>query len=83
MFWGADDAELTVKSIRIADQNSFPLEELENFSGLDRAQLEALHAALSKEIALIQAPPGTGFVWPLHIFPQISQACCPMFALAC
>ncbi|CAM9919168.1 unnamed protein product, partial [Sphacelaria rigidula] len=38
----------------------FPIAELLKHTTLDKAQLEALLAALSREVALIQGPPGTG-----------------------
>ena len=40
--------------------DTFPLNEINRWTTLDRRQAEALKAALTQEIALIQGPPGTG-----------------------
>ncbi|CAM9107878.1 unnamed protein product, partial [Hapterophycus canaliculatus] len=47
-------------SVSMLDQEGFPMVDLLEHTTLDEAQLEALHAALSREVALIQGPPGTG-----------------------
>jgi len=41
------------------DVSRFPF-DLEEHTTLDRAQVAALHSALTKELVLIQGPPGTG-----------------------
>ncbi|CAN0344521.1 unnamed protein product, partial [Scytosiphon promiscuus] len=49
-----------LRSVSMLEQERFPMAELLEHTTLDEAQLEALHAALSREVALIQGPPGTG-----------------------
>ena len=43
-----------------AHPDHFPLEEVLRRTTLDKCQAEALKAALTQEVALIQGPPGTG-----------------------
>lgn len=47
-------------NIDATSPDDFPLEELVESSTLDLSQAKALKKALTKEIALIQGPPGTG-----------------------
>ncbi|CAM9213606.1 unnamed protein product [Ectocarpus sp. 6 AP-2014] len=49
-----------LRSVSMRDRERFPMTELLEHTTLDQAQLEALRAALSQEVALIQGPPGTG-----------------------
>ncbi|CAM9550665.1 unnamed protein product [Scytosiphon promiscuus] len=57
---GFDTGRAALESVSMLDQESFPTAELLEHTTLDEAQLQALHAALSREVALIQGPPGTG-----------------------
>lgn len=45
------------QSVRVLDHNQWPSMET---LGLDESQMEALRLALTKELAIIQGPPGTG-----------------------
>ncbi|CAM9306733.1 unnamed protein product [Pylaiella littoralis] len=49
-----------LRSVSMLDEARFPISDLLENTTLDKAQLEALLAALSQEVALIQGPPGTG-----------------------
>ncbi|CAM9306840.1 unnamed protein product [Pylaiella littoralis] len=49
-----------LRSVSMLDKARFPIADLLEHTTLDQAQLEALLAALSQEVALIQGPPGTG-----------------------
>ena len=45
-----------------AAPDHFPMEEVLRQTTLDKSQAEALKAALTQEVALIQGPPGTGAI---------------------
>jgi len=47
-------------SVDASDPGAFPCEVLEDVSTLDKCQVQAIKAALTQEISLIQGPPGTG-----------------------
>ncbi|GMH38367.1 hypothetical protein BSKO_06251 [Bryopsis sp. KO-2023] len=51
---------LAISAIDMTDPEKFPVDALTGVTTLDRAQAEALKAALTREVALIQGPPGTG-----------------------
>lgn len=47
-------------AVDMSNTGAFPVDELESVSTLDKAQVQALLAGLSQEVAIIQGPPGTG-----------------------
>ena len=47
-------------TVDAASPEDFPLDELEQYTTMDRCQAEALKVSLTQEIPLIQGPPGTG-----------------------
>eukprot|EP00904_Undaria_pinnatifida_P008335 jgi/Undpi1/4631/HiC_scaffold_18.g07985.m1 len=49
-----------VRAVDMLRPDSFPTGQLLEHTTLDKAQLDALRAALCQEVALIQGPPGTG-----------------------
>lgn len=52
----------TLSAVEILEKESFPTGVLEGCTSLDKPQVEALKAALTQKIAIIQGPPGTGNV---------------------